>query len=254
VHADLELAHALVDLADAITLPRFRAADLRVETKPDLTPVSDADRAVERAIRERLERERPGEPVHGEEEGGAAAPAPVRWILDPIDGTKSYVRGIPVYATLLALERDGEVVLGVVSAPALGRRWWAARGEGAFANGQPIRVSRVARLEDAVVSTTSPKSFYVRSLGGSFEAVATRAWAARGFSDFWQHMLVAEGSVDAAFECVVELWDVAAVQVIVEEAGGRFTDLRGERTPAGGTCVTSNGLVHDELLEAFASA
>jgi histidinol-phosphatase len=192
--------------------------------------------------------------VFGEEEGGGETKAATRWILDPIDGTKSYVRGIPVFATLLALERDGEIVLGVVSAPALGRRWWAARGEGAFANGRQIGVSRVARLEDAVVSTTSPKSFYVRGLGRSFEAVASRVWAARGFSDFWQHMLVAEGSVDAAFECVVALWDVAAVQVIVEGAGGRFTDLQGSPTPAAGSCVTSNGLVHDELLETFAGA
>lgn len=254
MNADLALAHELADLADAITLPRFRAVDLRVETKPDLTPVSEADRAVERAIRERLERERPGEPVFGEEEGGDEAPTAARWILDPIDGTKSYVRGIPVFATLIALEREGEVVAGVVSAPALGRRWWAARGEGAFAGGEPIRVSEVARLEDAIVSSTSPKSFYVRGLGRPFEQVASRAWAARGFSDFWQHMLVAEGSVDAAVECVVALWDVAAVQVIVEEAGGRFSDLRGERTPDGGSCLTSNGRVHDEVLAPFAGA
>jgi histidinol-phosphatase len=250
--SDLALALELADLADGITLARFRALDLRVDTKPDLTPVSEADRAVERAIRERLEQARPDEPVYGEEEGGSDAPAAVRWILDPIDGTKSYVRGIPVYATLLGLEREGEIVAGVVSAPALGRRWWAARGLGAFANGEPIRVSAVARLEDAVISTTSPKSLFIRDRGAAFESLARRAWASRGFSDFWQHMLVAEGSVDAAFEAVVALWDVAAVQVIVEEAGGRFTDLRGERTPAGGTCVTSNGLLHDEILRAFA--
>ena len=176
-----------------------------------------------------------------------------RWILDPIDGTKSYIRGIPVYATLLALERDGEIVVGVVSAPALGRRWWAVRGRGAFANGEPIRVSGVRRLEDGIVSVTSPKSFYVRGLGSRYEAVAGRAWASRGFSDFWQHMLVADGSVDAAFECIVALWDVAAIQVIVEEAGGRFSDLGGERTIRGGTCATSNGLVHDELLAAYAA-
>ncbi len=251
--ADLALAHELADLADSITLPRFRAVDLRVETKPDLTPVSEADRAVEREIRARLARERPHEPVFGEEEGGDEAPAAARWILDPIDGTKSYVRGIPVFATLLALEREGELVAGVVSAPALGRRWWAVRGEGAFANGKAIRVSDVARLEDAIVSCTSPKSFYVRGLGDPFEQVASRSWAARGFSDFWQHMLVAEGSVDAAVECVVALWDVAAVQVIVEEAGGRFSDFRGEPDPAAGTCVVSNGRIHDEVLAPFAA-
>ena len=184
--------------------------------------------------------------MHGEEEGAAPAGAAARWIVDPIDGTKSYVRGIPVYATLIALERDGAGVLGLVSAPALGRRWWAARGEGAFANGEPIRVSRIGRLEDALVSYTSMRVFRERGLG--LDAVAGRAWAARGFPDFWQHMLVAEGSVDAAFEAIVALWDVAAVQVIVEEAGGRFSDLSGAPTPDGGDCLTSNGLLHEEIL------
>lgn len=254
LHADLALALELADAADEITLGRFRAVDLRVDTKPDLTPVSEADEAVERTIRERLGRERPDEVVFGEEEGGSDADdGAARWILDPIDGTKSYVRGIPVYGTLLALEREGEIVVGVVSAPALGRRWWAARGLGAFANGRPTRVSQVARIEDAVISTTSPKSLFVRDHGATFEALSRRAWAPRGFPDFWQHMLVAEGSVDAAYEAVVALWDVAAVQVIVEEAGGRFTDLTGARTPRGGTCVTSNGLLHDEILAAFAA-
>ena len=245
---DLALAHELADLADAITLARFRATDLAVDTKPDLTPVSEADKAVERAIRERLARERPNEPVFGEEEGGDGAPAAVRWIVDPIDGTKSYVRGIPVYATLIALEREGEVVAGLASAPALARRWWAARGEGAFRDGERLRVSRVARLEDAVLSVTSPKALYLHGLGPAFETIARRSWAARGFSDFWQHMLIAEGSVDVAIEPVVDVWDVAAVQVIVEEAGGRFTDLRGERTIAGGSALVSNGLLHDEVL------
>jgi histidinol-phosphatase len=253
VNSDLALAHELADAADEITLARFRATDLRVETKPDLTPVSEADRAVERAIRVRLERERPHEPVLGEEEGGDDARDGARWILDPIDGTKSYVRGAPVWATLIALERDGEAVLGLASAPALGRRWWAARGEGAFAAGRPIHVSRVGRLEDAVVSTTSIKAVVAHGHGEAYEVIARRSWAARGFSDFWQHMLLAEGSVDVAVEPVVELWDVAAVQVIVEEAGGRFTDLRGERTPRGGDCLTSNGLLHEELLELLAS-
>ena len=222
MNPDLALAHELADVADEITLGRFRASDLRVETKPDLTPVSEADRAVERAIRERLERERPGEPVLGEEEGGEDA-------------------------------RDGEAVLGMASAPALGRRWWAARGEGAFAGGRAIHVSRVGRLEDAVVSTTSVKAVVGHGYGPAYEAIARRSWATRGFSDFWQHMLLAEGSVDVAVEPVVELWDIAAVQVIVEEAGGRLTDLRGERTTRGGDCLTSNGLLHDELLELLAS-
>lgn len=247
VPSDLELAHELADAADAITLARFRAHDLRVEQKPDLTPVSEADRDAERAIRGLLGRARPHEPVLGEEEGGEDAGG-ARWIVDPIDGTKSYVRGIPVWATLIALERDGETALGLVSAPALGRRWWAVRGEGAFADGVRVRVSRVARLEDAVVSTTSVKAVVERGHGAGFEAIARRSWAARGFSDFWQHMLLAEGGVDLCVEPVVALWDVAAVQVIVEEAGGRFTDLRGERTLRGGDCLTSNGLLHEQAL------
>jgi histidinol-phosphatase len=251
VHPDLTLALELADLADAITLPRFRAADLVVETKPDLTPVSDADRAVERAIRERLARDRPGEPVLGEEEGGGE-PAAARWILDPIDATKNYVRGIPVFATLIALERNGETTVGVVSAPALGRRWWAARGEGAFADGRRLQVSRVERLEDAVVTYTSAADFYERGLGPAFEHLTQTAWAPRGYGDFWQYMLLAEGAVDLAIETAAELWDLAAPQVVVEEAGGRFTDFRGDRTPGGGDCVASNGLLHDEALRTVA--
>jgi histidinol-phosphatase len=251
VHADLALALELADLADSITLPRFRAADLLVETKPDLTPVSEADRAVERAIRERLAQKRPDEPVFGEEEGGAAAAA-ARWIVDPIDATRNYVRGIPVYATLIALEREGEIVAGVVSAPALGSRWWAARGEGAFADGRRIRVSQVARLDDAVLTYTSAADFFRGRRGPQFEQLVRTAWAPRGYGDFWQYMLLAEGAVDVAVETVAELWDLAAPQVIVEEAGGRFTTFDGIRSPAGGTCVASNGLLHDETLAILA--
>jgi histidinol-phosphatase len=252
VHPDLTLALELADLADAITLPRFRAADLVVETKPDLTPVSEADRAVERAIRERLATERPGEAVLGEEEGAGEAAA-VRWILDPIDATKNYVRGIPVFATLIALERDGELALGVVSAPALGQRWWAARGEGAFAGERRLQVSRVERLEDAVVTYTSAADFRERGLGAAFEQLTDSAWAPRGYGDFWQYMLLAEGAVDLAVETVAEVWDLAAPRVIVEEAGGRFTDFSGTPTAAGGNCIASNGLLHDAALELLAA-
>ncbi len=251
MHADLALALELADLADSITLPRFRADDLVVETKPDLTLVSEADRAVERALRERLARERPDEPVFGEEEGGATT-AGARWILDPIDVTQNYVRGIPVFATLIALERRSEIVVGVVSAPALGRRWWASRGEGAFADGRPLRVSRIARLDDAVVTYTSAADFFRGGLGDPFEQLVRTAWAPRGYGDFWQYMLLAEGSVDVAIETVAELWDLAAAQVIVEEAGGRFTTFDGTPTPAGGSCVASNGLLHDETLRILA--
>jgi histidinol-phosphatase len=229
VSADLELALSLADDADAIALPRFRAADLHVETKPDLTPVTDADRAVERALRERLARERPGDGVLGEEEGGAGDET-VRWVLDPIDGTKNFSRGIPLWATLIALERDGELVCGVVSAPALGHRWWAERGGAAFRDGEPIRVSRVAALADATVSC---------SYADDLTALEPHVRHARGFGDFWQHMLVAEGAVELAVDAELVRWDVAAVEAVVVAAGGRVEAWRG-RT------VSSNGLVGEE--------
>ncbi|HTO26705.1 MAG TPA: inositol monophosphatase family protein [Gaiellaceae bacterium] len=229
--SDLAFALELADLADSISLPRFGAADLRVETKPDLTPVTDADKAVERALRERIARDRPGEGVFGEEEG--PSDAAVRWIVDPIDGTRNFARGVPVWATLVALERDGAVVAGVVSAPALARRWWAARGEGAFADGAPIRVSGVEALADASVSC---------SLARDYARLEPHVWHARGLGDFWQHVLVAEGALDAAVDVDLELWDSAAVDVVVPEAGGR-TGLAPD-----GQFVSSNGAVHDAVL------
>jgi histidinol-phosphatase len=247
MHPDLAFALELADLADAITLERFLADDLLVETKPDLTPVTEADRAVERALRKRIGEERPGDGVVGEELGGDEERGS-RWILDPIDGTKNYLRGVPVFATLIALERDGAGVLGVVSAPALQRRWWAARGEGAFVNGRRIRVSRVAELSDAALSHSSIGAWEQRGLGDQFLALARACWRTRGFGDFWSHMLVAEGAADLAVEPDVQLWDLAALQVIVEEAGGRFTDLGGTPTPAGGSAVSTNGLLHDRVL------
>jgi histidinol-phosphatase len=244
---DLAFALQLADLADAITVERFQADDLVVETKPDLTPVTEADRAVERALRKRIGEERPGHGVVGEEFGADQAGG-VRWILDPIDGTKNYLRGIPVWATLIALEREGRVEVGVVSAPALHRRWWAARGEGAFADGRPIHVSRIAELSDAVLSHASFTSWEEHGLGEQFLTLVRSCWRTRGFGDFWSHMLVAEGVVDLAVEPEVALWDLAALQVIVEEAGGRFTDLGGTPTPAGGSVVTTNGRLHDQVL------
>ncbi len=244
---DLAFALQLADLADAITVERFQADDLLVETKPDLTPVTEADRAVERALRKRIGEERPGHGVVGEELG-ADEQGSVRWILDPIDGTKNYLRGIPVWATLIALEREGRVEVGVVSAPALHRRWWAARGEGAFVDGRPIHVSRIAELSDAVLSHASFTSWEEHGLGEQFLTLVRGCWRTRGFGDFWSHMLVAEGVVDLAVEPEVALWDLAALQVIVEEAGGRFTDLGGTPTPAGGSVVTTNGRLHDQVL------
>jgi histidinol-phosphatase len=241
VASDLDLALSLADAADELTLARFGAPDLRVDTKPDLTPVSEADHAVEEAIRAVLARERPGDVVVGEEYGHDAGEGR-RWIVDPIDATKNYVRGIPLFATLIALEDE----VAVVSAPALGRRWWATRGGGAFANGEPIGVSHVARLEDAVLTYTS-----LRGFGEEFLALALRVWAPRGFGDFWQYMLLAEGCVDVSVECSANLWDLAAPKLIVEEAGGRFTDMAGNDTADGGSALASNGLLHEAALEAL---
>jgi len=239
--ADLDFALALADEADALSLPRFRAVDLRVETKPDLTPVTDADRAVERALRERIARDRPGDTVLGEEEGDEGGD--VRWILDPIDGTKNFSRGIPVWASLIALERDGVVVCGVASAPALGHRWWAARGEGAYRDGERIAVSQIARLDEATVSFSRSGLRDPRTI-----QLALAAWHAQPFSDFWAHLLVAEGGVDVAAEHVMNTWDNAVLQVIVEEAGGRFTDLAGNSRIDGGSAVSTNGLLHEDVL------
>ncbi|HTE71519.1 MAG TPA: histidinol-phosphatase [Actinomycetes bacterium] len=247
MHPDLAFAFELADLADAITLDRYLADDLVVETKPDRSPVTEADRAVEQALRKRIGEERPGHGVVGEE-FGADQPGSTRWILDPIDGTKNYLRGVPVWATLIGLERDGAVVAGVVSAPALHRRWWAARGEGSFVNGRRIRVSRVTDLSDAVLSYASLGSWEQHGLGEQFLTLARACWRTRAFGDFWSHMLVAEGAADLAVEPEVNLWDLAAPQVIVEEAGGRFTDLGGTPTPAGGSVVSTNGLLHDRVL------
>jgi histidinol-phosphatase len=209
VTPDLEYALALADEADDITLRYFRSTDLRVDTKPDLTPVSEADRLVESRLRERIGADRPGDPVLGEEEGGDDESG---WIIDPIDGTRNFTRGIPIWATLLAYADR----IAVVSAPALGRRWWAERGEGAFADGEPMHVSAIDRLEDATV------------LYGLDRPVPERAWSAwhlRGFGDFWAHMLVAEGAAEVAVDAEgLAVWDTAPMRVVVEEAGGRFDD------------------------------
>jgi histidinol-phosphatase len=244
---ELEFALGLADIADRVTLARFKALDLVVDTKPDMTPVSEADRRVEQLLRERITGQRGNHAVLGEEYGTSGA-GEWTWIIDPIDATMNYVRGIPVFATLIALTRAGHAEVGVVTAPALGRRWWAAKGHGAFLNGAPIGVSRIAALEDAQLSISSLLDFDDHGLGEEGRSLSERCWRTRGFGDFWSHMLVAEGAVDIAAEPIVNPWDLAALQIIVEEAGGRFTDFRGRTTYEGGTAISSNGLVHDEVL------
>ena len=245
--ADLELADSIADAADAITMARFRARDLVVHTKPDRTPVTEADHAVEEAVRALLGRARPTDGIVGEEYG-VTGTGHRRWIVDPIDGTKSFLRGSPPWATLLGLEVDGDLVLGMVSAPALGRRWWATRGGGAFANGEPIRVSAVESLDDALLCHADCLSYEFSDAGPAFDALVRRVWDRRGFGDFWGHMLVAEGVADVMFEPILAIWDVAALMPIVEEAGGRVTDRRGVAHADGGNAVTTNGLLHDEVL------
>ncbi len=246
---DLALALELADLADSITLGRYQADDLLIETKPDLTPVTEADRAVEQAIRARLAQVRPDDAFVGEEYGRTSGSSGGRqWIVDPIDGTKSYVRGMPTWSTLIALSIGGEVSLGVVAAPALGRRWRAQRGSGAFADDHPIHVSSVSRLEDAQLAWSGIEDW---DAIGRLEAIielGRRCWRSRGVGDAWQYMLVAEGAAEIALDPAVSLWDLAAPQVIVEEAGGRFTDLGGVPRPDGGDAIATNGVLHDAAL------
>jgi histidinol-phosphatase len=249
MHRDLALALSLADAADALTMQHFRT-QFEVRTKSDRTPVSEVDEAVERMIRERLASERPGDGIVGEEYGTTGAGAR-RWIVDPIDATKNYIRGIPIFATLIALEENGTLIAGVVSAPALQRRWWASRGEGAFCNLERIRVSSVAMIEDAHLGYDDLAGFARTDLEQQFINASLRFGRTRGFGDFWSHMLVAEGAIDVAIEPEVALWDLAALQVIVEEAGGRFTNLRGETRADGGSAVSTNGVLHDSVLEAF---
>ncbi|AXB47057.1 histidinol-phosphatase [Amycolatopsis albispora] len=249
---DLALATRLADAADAITTARFGALDLRVDSKPDRTPVTDADTAVEDAIRALLATERPDDAVAGEERGGETAATGRTWVLDPIDGTKNFLRGLPVWATLIALVEDGEPVVGVVSAPVLGRRWQAATGSGAWVrdvNGEHrISVSSVSSLEDAYVSTTHLGSWVEFHSREAYLALTDACWENRAFGDFWQHCLVAEGAIDLAAEAVVNPWDVAAAQVLVTEAGGRFSDLSGRPRYDQGSALSSNGLLHEAAL------
>jgi histidinol-phosphatase len=248
---DVALALQLADRADALTLDRFGALDLRIETKPDLTPVTDADRSAEELLRDLLAEHRPDDAVLGEEYGGTAAFEGRQWVLDPIDGTKNFVRGVPVWSTLIALLRDGVPVVGVVSAPAMQRRWWAGTGEGAFTSfrgdTRAISVSGVDELESASMSFSDLTTGWDERRS-RFLRLTDAVWRVRGYGDFWSYCLVAEGAVDIAVEPEVKLWDLAPLDVLVREAGGSFTNLEGADGPHGGSAVATNGLLHERVL------
>lgn len=259
---DLDLALALADQADAISLPSFSSADFGVRTKPDMTLVTDADQAVERALRETLAAQRPDDAILGEEYGEAAGdPAGRRWIIDPIDGTHNFVRGVPVWATLIALQNGRDIVVGVVSAPALGLRWWASQGGGALmtsslmGNGEPVRlgVSEVSDLSDASLSYSSLGGWEKARLDGGFATLMQQVWRTRAYGDFWSYMMVAQGVVDIACEPELEIYDMAALVPIVTEAGGRFTDLQGNLGPWGGNGIATNGALHSQALRVIYS-
>ena len=265
---DLALAHALADLADAITLDRYQSQDLVITTKPDNTPVTDADRAVETAIREALGTHRSGDGLVGEEFGSDKGSSGRYWVIDPIDGTKNFMRGVPTWATLIALVQvdasgNEEVVVGIASAPALARRWAAAKGHGATvrfnagtddlleeSNGasldKKISVSKVSTLSDASISYSDFVGWGDRL--EPFQKMLAGAWRTRGIGDFWSHMLVAEGAVDVAIEPSLEVWDMAALDIIVREAGGIFTNTAGQNGPFGGSGVSTNGVLHNAVI------
>jgi len=273
---DLALAHALADLADAISLDRYQSQDLVITTKPDNTPVTDADRAVETAIREALGTHRSGDGLVGEEFGSDKGSSGRYWVIDPIDGTKNFMRGVPTWATLIALVQvdavgNEEVVVGIASAPALARRWAAAKGHGAtvrfnsgnsdlvaedsladdFSNAnttneKKISVSKVSSLSDASISYSDFVGWGDRL--EPFQKMLVGAWRTRGIGDFWSHMLVAEGAVDVAIEPSLALWDMAALDIIVREAGGTFTNTAGQNGPFGGSGVSTNGALHNAVI------
>ncbi|MCD5346757.1 histidinol phosphatase [Agromyces sp. H3Y2-19a] len=253
---DLELALELADLADAVAIAKFRAVDLAVSTKPDRTFVTEADLAVERAIRDRLAEARPADGILGEE-FGTSGDTTRQWIIDPIDGTSNFMRGVPVWGALISLAIDGVPVVGVASSPALGRRWWAARGAGAFttdasgATPRRIAVSQVADLADASLSFQSIAQWREAGYLDRLLALAERVWRDRAYGDLWSYMLLAEGLIDVTGEFDVKPYDLAALVPIVEEAGGRFTSITGEPGPWHGSALATNGRLHETVLEAL---
>ena len=254
---DLALAMRLADAADSITLARYQSIDLVVSTKPDNTPVTDADKAAEEAIRALLKNHRPDDGIVGEEFGSDAGGAQRYWVIDPIDGTKNFLRGVPTWATLIGLiekQSDGRevVVVGVVSAPALFRRWHASEGNGAFVSvnkGAPerLKVSQVSEVKDASISYSDFIGWGERL--APFQELMAAAWRTRGIGDFWSHMLVAEGAVDVAAEPSLAVWDMAALDIIVREAGGRFTNVAGVDGSLGGSGLSTNSAIHQKIVD-----
>jgi histidinol-phosphatase len=249
---DLALALSLAGDADLISHDRFQSLDLVVTTKPDRTPVTDADQAVERSIRSGIEAARPGDSILGEEYGTEGT-SNRQWIIDPIDGTTNFLRGVPIWGSLIALAIDGVPVVGVVSSPALGKRWWAAKGHGAWAQSEGqearrIHVSAVSKLEDAMLSYNSIQGWDGAGYLGELVALQRDVWRARAIGDMWAYMLLAEGSLDVVSEFDLKPYDMAALVPIVEEAGGRFTSVTGEPGPWSGNALATNGALHDEVL------
>lgn len=248
---DLDFALQLADAADEISLARFRALDLNIETKPDRTPVTDADRAVESKLRDLISQHRPQESVIGEEFANSGSSDRV-WIIDPIDGTANYLRGVPVWASLIALRVNGEIVTSVVSAPALGRRWWATKNEGAFTKDvdgsvRQIQVSKIADLEHASISFNSIRQWDNAGLLAPLIELSRKVWRDRAYGDFLSYMYLAEGVLDMVSEHGLQLYDIAALVPIVEEAGGRLTALQGPLTEATSSVLATNGLIHEQI-------
>ena len=253
--ADLELAQELADVADAIALERFRALDLKVESKPDRSPVTDADRSVEQALKAVLAAKAPNDALIGEEYGTSGKAART-WIIDPIDGTANFMRGVPVWATLIALAVDGKPTVSVVSAPALGRRWWAAPEIGSFTSDidgsvRELGVSAISALENASLSYNNLQLWDQAGMLAELTELSRKIWRTRAYGDFWSYMLLAEGSVDIVAEHDLKIYDIAALVPIVENAGGTFTAINGPLTAETSSVLATNGKLHPAVSAAL---
>lgn len=256
MNPDLELALEMAKAADIVAMSRYRALDLIVETKPDFTPVTEADRTIETNIRKTLSQLRPDDGIVGEEFPNTNETAKRVWVIDPIDATKNYVRGVPVWGTLISLVIDDEPVIGVVSAPAMGRLWWSSPEDGAFTRDvdgttRAIHVSGVKSLSDASLSYSDKVGWGVFK-DNVFENLTTAVWRTRGYGDFWSHLLVAEGAVDIAIEPELQTYDLAAFVAIVQGAGGKVTGSKGQSAYCAGQAISTNSILHTEVLDFLA--